>query len=138
MDAHIGSGRPLLGAWRAEIEKSPDAESVLRVVREYLAQWSPEALAQLPTDLAATALPSCDVIHTRAFTASQAELCMRSDDPRHPALRDLALVLTAAAGRLQVLDSYASVSRLKAAGLVLPRGPRVTLEAEVRMKGEAR
>ena len=135
MEAHVGTGRPPFAVWRAEIEKSSDAESLLGAVREYLGQWSPEALAQLPADLAAPTLPACDVIHTRAFTASQAELAMRTDDPRHAALREMALVLTAAAGRLQVLHSYAAVSRLKAASRALPRG---ALEAEVRMKRETR
>ena len=133
MDAHIGSGRPRFEEWRARIDTAQDIEHLLSVVRAYLATWTPEALSVLPTDLAATALPAREAIYARAFMASRAELAMKSDDPLHPAFRDMALAMAAAATRLQALESYGSGAQARPANGV-GTGLRGRLEAEVRIR----
>lgn len=133
MDAHIGTGRPRFEEWRERIETAPDIEHLLSVLRGYLVTWTPEALSALPTDLAATAIPAREAIYARAFMASQAELAMKGEDPRHPALREMALALAAAATRLQALESYGSVAKVKAAN-VAATGIRGRPEPETRMK----
>lgn len=132
MDAHIADTRPRYAAWRPALDMAPNVASLMSLVREYLASWSSEALALLPTDLASTALPGREALFARAYTASRAELAMKPDDPRHPALREMALILGTAAARLRVLEAYESAGKAPPANLVMPSGS--ALRAEVRRK----
>lgn len=132
MDAHIGAAPPLYGAWRPAMEAAPDVERLLAIVRDYLASWSPAAMAQLPAELSCSALPVREAIYAGAFLARRAELVMNHDDPRHPALEQMALFMATAAMRLRVLESYESVVKMRAANLVVPAAPATRLRAEVR------
>jgi|SRR5688572_20884851 hypothetical protein len=121
-------------AWQHEIDHAADIDQLLQAVRAYLAAWPAEALALLPIDLAATALPDTDAIYARAFLASRAELAHTGQEPGYPLLRELALTLAAAAARLRTLESYRRVAHIGTRNVdsVLPRGPRGLLEAEVK------
>ena len=132
MGAHAGDVRFRL--WQREIEGAADFEQLLLIVRLYLAAWSPEDLAQLPTDLAATSLPERDGIHARAIMASRAELASKGDEPGYPVLREMSLAMTAAATRLRTLESLRSLGRVHTGnvGAMLPGGVQGELEAEVR------
>jgi hypothetical protein len=123
-------------AWRRRIESAASVDLVLGTVRLYLSAWPPEALAQLPHDLAATALPDAEAIFVRAIVASRMELGIKGDEPGCTLLREMALTMSAAAVRIRALEAYRTVAPLKPANLGpgFPQGVQGRLEAEVRTK----
>ena len=123
-------------AWQDEIARAANVDQLLQAVRRYLSAWSPEALALLPSDLAAPALPDTEAIYARAYIASRAELVLKGDEPGYIPLREMALTLAAAATRLLSLEAYRAVTDVNSAGIGsgLPSGVRGRLVAEVRTK----
>ena len=94
-------------AWQEGIEQAASVDQLLKSMRLYMAAWTPEQLAVLPSkDLAATALPSTDAIYARAYMASRAEFGFGGEEPGYQALREMALTFSAAATRLRVLEAY--------------------------------
>jgi hypothetical protein len=92
--------------WRSHLREATNPASVLNIVRIYLAAWSPEQLAALPSDVGALAIPSVEALMARAFLASRAELQMARDDPAHPLLEEMSLTLAVAADRIRALTTY--------------------------------
>ena len=105
-DAHIGE-TPLPSVryddWRAPIQIASDLDQLVRIVREYLATWAPDQLANLPIEVGATALASAADIPARAVLAAQADLRCNGEEPTANLLREMALTLCAAASRLGFL-----------------------------------
>jgi len=121
-------------AWQSQIEQAGDVDQLVQTMRRYLAAWSCEALALLPGDLAARALPDRDSICIRAYLASCAELALTGEDPSYVPLREMALAMSAAATRLRALEAYRSVAHIGTGnvGSMIPAGPRGRLEADVK------
>ncbi|HEX5130057.1 MAG TPA: hypothetical protein VFV90_09940 [Usitatibacter sp.] len=96
--------------WRLEIDSANDVDELVKVVRRYLVQWSPEELALLPMDLAAIALAGRGAIFGRALMASRAELAFSGTPEAHAALRNMSRVFNAAAARLSFLEAYNTIA----------------------------
>ena len=123
-------------AWQRQIESAGSIDLLLGTVRLYLAGWSPEALALLPRELAATQLPDAEAIFVRSIVASRMELALKGDEPGYMPLREMALTMSAAAARLRALAAYRTVGHLTPADpdARFPTGVHGRLEAEVRTK----
>ena len=90
--------------WRDRIERAPDVDGLLRIVREYLGAWGPDQLAPLPVDIAATALLTANDISVRAVLAAQADATSDGDEAGASLVREMALTLGAAESRLRRLQ----------------------------------
>ena len=97
-------------AWRDRIDAATDVDQVVKVMRLYLATWTPAELHLLPTDLAATALTGRDAIFARSVMASRAELAYRGEAVAHAALSDMSRTFGAAAARLSFLEAYNTIA----------------------------
>lgn len=111
-DAAISKAAPVPAiryeAWKGRIQMAMDIDELVRVVREYLAQWHPEELAVLPVEVGAGALGSSADIPARAVLAARAELKFHGTPGTGLLLREMSLALTAAAMRLRYLTSIRS------------------------------
>ena len=95
----------LFDDWKARIQIATDIDEVMRVVRAYLANWTPEQLGHLPLLLASPLLQDTESLVARAVVASRAELMFEGPKVAHALLREMALTLAVAASRLRYLRS---------------------------------
>ena len=93
-------------AWRSDIDSATDVDQLMKVMRRYLAAWTPGELWLLPPDLAAPALTGRDSLFARSLLASRAELSFEGTAEAHEALRNMSLTFNAAAARLSFLEAY--------------------------------
>ena len=105
--ATSSAGRAIRGIryedWKSSIQMAMDVHDLVRTVREYLAEWRPDELAELPIEVGATALSHSSEIPVRAVLAAHAELRFQGDPETGDLLRQMSLTLTAAATRLRYL-----------------------------------
>lgn len=94
--------------WRGRIQLASDIDQLVRIVREYLAIWTPDQLASLPLEVGATALADSSDLSARAVLAAQADLRWKGDEAGGRLMREMALTLSAAASRLRFLTSIRS------------------------------
>lgn len=94
--------------WKDEIQRAPDLDHVVRIVRDYLASWRYDELRCLPLEVSAAALASSVDISARAVIAAQAELKADTHTEGRELLREMALTLMAAATRMRLLASLRS------------------------------
>ena len=94
--------------WRRRIQLASDIDQLVRIVREYLAIWTPDQLASLPLEVGATALADSSDLSARAVLAAQADLRWKGDEAGGRLMREMALTLSAAASRLRFLTSIRS------------------------------
>jgi hypothetical protein len=92
--------------WQGRIQLAADVDELMRIVRAYLGAWKPHQLRHVPWDLAATALPSCDALVSRAVMTSHADLKCTGTDMERWLLRQMALTLSAASTRLRFLEGF--------------------------------
>ena len=97
-------------SWRVDIDSSTDIDQLVRVMRGYMACWTPLELGLLPTDLAATVVTGREAIFARSVMASRAELAFRGSPESHELLRQMARTFGAAAGRLSFLEAYNTIA----------------------------
>src|SRR5688572_30396746 len=102
----------LYADWQAHIEMAPDLDELMRVMRAYLAQWTPAALRELPLDLSVTALSSSDELLDRDVIANRADLELTKEGWLNPLLAEIALAYAAAAVRRGQLMALRSHTRL--------------------------
>ena len=106
----IQAERPVQGiayaSWCAEIDGATDVDQLVKIVRRYMACWTPAELALLQTDLAATVITGRDAIFARSVMASRAELAFSGSPEAHELLRQMARTFGAAAARLSFLEAY--------------------------------
>ena len=57
--------------WQRRIQLATDIDQLLRIVREYLAVWTPDQLTPLPLEVGATALCDSSDLSARAVLAAQ-------------------------------------------------------------------
>lgn len=95
----------LFDDWKARMQMACDVDDVMRLVRAYLANWTPEQLGHMPVLLASPALPDSETLVARAVIASRAELMFDGPKVAHALLREMALTLAVAASRLRYLRS---------------------------------
>jgi len=94
--------------WRRRIQLASDIDQLVRIVREYLATWTPAQLESLPLEVGATALCDSADLSARAVLAAQADLRWKGDEAGGRLVREMALTLSAAASRLRFLTSIRS------------------------------
>lgn len=95
----------LFDDWKARMQMACDVDDLMRLVRAYLANWTPEQLGHMPVLLASPALPDSETLVARAVIASRAELMFDGPKVAHALLREMALTLAVAASRLRYLRS---------------------------------
>lgn len=94
--------------WKDEIQRAPDLDQLVRIVRDYLASWRYDELRWLPLEVSATVITSSVDISARAVMAAQAELKADTRTEGRELLREMALTLMAAATRMRLLASLRS------------------------------
>ncbi|HXF77679.1 MAG TPA: hypothetical protein VN598_02365 [Usitatibacter sp.] len=78
------TGRKLRSVgWQGQLDKADRPEAVLVVARDYLAQVSPEEIAQLPEDCRPTRLVDADDVATYAFDLARRQSSPDSSDVLH-------------------------------------------------------
>jgi hypothetical protein len=97
-------------SWRADIDMATDIDQLVRVMRGYMASWTPLELSLLPLDLAATVVTNREAIFARSVMASRAELSFKGSPEAHELLRQMARTFGAAAGRLSLLEAYNTIA----------------------------
>lgn len=95
----------LFDDWKGRLQMAMDVDAVMRLVRFYLGNWTPEQLGHLPLLLASPILPDSEALVARAVIASRAELMFDGPKVAHALLREMALTLAVAASRLRYLRS---------------------------------
>ena len=90
--------------WQAPVQRAASVEELLLVVAAYLSAWPIEELMRLPQSLVAP-IRSPDELAARAVELNHAEIDFAGNSEAQDALRELALVISAAAARLAFLQS---------------------------------
>jgi len=93
-------------SWQGRIQTAVDADDLMRVMRAYLAVWTPEQLRHIPFDLASVAIPDAEALISRAVMTSRAELLYKGTEVEAWLLRQMALTLSAAATRLRFIHGF--------------------------------
>ena len=79
-------------------------DELLLSIAAYRAAWRPRDVNRLPDPLTGP-IESLEELHTRAIDLAQAEVTFRGSNEDWGLLRELALVIAAAAARARYLDS---------------------------------
>ena len=98
------------GEWSLRIREAHSVRDVMGTLRDYLSAWTVEQISLLPYDIGARTLIDPEHVAVRALLASQIELRTPPQDEAYPFIREMSLVLAAAAARIRYLQTLASVS----------------------------
>jgi hypothetical protein len=90
--------------WRTRLQLCTSTQQLLLTVAAYLAAWRPVDMNRLPADLTSP-IDSAAKLHHRAMDVTVAEVSFSGSNADWALLRELALVITAAAQRARYLES---------------------------------
>jgi hypothetical protein len=90
--------------WRSRIQVCVLQEELLLVVAAYLGTWRPQDINRLAVTLTAP-IRSLDELHTRAVEVAHADTKFKGSSADWELLRQLGLVISAAAARARYLEA---------------------------------
>ena len=90
--------------WRARVQMCVLQEELLLVVAAYLGHWRPQEINRLPVPLTAP-VRTLDELHIRAVELAHADMKFKGSNADWDLLRQLSLVISAAATRARHLEA---------------------------------
>jgi hypothetical protein len=97
-------GNLIFEKWRTRIQLCVRHDQVLLALAAYLAAWKPQDINRLPIALT-EAIGTIDELHHRAIDLALAEVNFKGSNADWALLRELALVVGAAAARARYLET---------------------------------
>jgi hypothetical protein len=89
-----------LAAWLSQVQGARSEDELVRVIKEYLASWTPDELARLPEECQPRIVDGRDDVLAWAVVLARGDLKFSGDPLVAAQLHELATLFTAAGMRL--------------------------------------
>jgi hypothetical protein len=91
--------------WQGAIDAATDVDQLVKLIRAYMAAWTPDQLNLLPWDLSKARIERIEAIVAHAVILSRVELKFQGNKVEHDLLTQMTLTFSAEANRLRRLQS---------------------------------